>query len=326
MTTAGESGAQKDGFVQVRKLPTNELRRMRVQEVGLVPYGANARIFPIVKADGDTMSRLKMSGQAIKTALGALQELSEKVASTTAIAASAEVDDAAPPPVELGKLFGSLGEMCSGLAKQYAGPAAEEEEEKKKAALEAEKAGKPFPGAAPPFGKKKPEEDDGEEAKKAADCIVTTLSSIHKAGRKMAKARFDALKGAHEAIGKLLAEVGDEEPDSAESGPAMKRKLDAIVSKLDGVAAKVEALTAGSSVTKADAPLDVKAVQEMIAKSAASTQALIEATIAKGATPRTSVVTQPSNGAGGRTETKPPRMPDNLADLAGDDYAHLDKK
>ena len=319
MPTPEEIAAQKAGFVQVRKSPANELRKMRVQEVGLVPFGANARVFPIVKSDGANSMKIRMSGQALKTALGALQGLSEKVASTTAIAANAEVDDAAPPPAELGKLFGALGDMCGGLAKQYCGPGATMDEEEKKAA-------RPFPGAAPPFGpKKKPEEDDGEDMKKAAEFISAGLVAVQKAGKKMAKSRFDALKTAHETIGKLLAEVGD--APEGETPPAVQKVLDAIVAKLDATVAKLDAITSGGAVTKSDAPLDVKAVQAMIEKSAADTAAKINTALAAvgGNGGRTTLVAPAGNSGGGsRTETKPPRLPDNLADLGGAAYAYLD--
>lgn len=318
MPTAEEIEAQKAGRVQVRKAPANELRRMRVQEVGLVPFGANARIFPIVKADGDSSMKIKMSGQAQKTALGALQELSEKIASTTAIAGAADVDDAAGPPVELGKIFAALGESALGLAKQYGGmPPMDEEEKKKAAALEAEKAAKPFTGAAPPFGKKKPEEDDGEEAKKAADCIVTTLKTIQKAGKKMAKSRLDALKAAHTSIGKLLDEV-DDAPDSSQPGGALGKTLAGIVAKLDALGA--------AAVAKSDeAALTVKSVEEIVAKSGEELIAKLAA--GKGAPTR--VLDSNASGAG-RTEAGggPGRslIPYDLRELTKPEYAHLDPK
>lgn len=319
MPTAEEIEAQKAGRVQVRKAPANELRRMRVQEVGLVPFGANARVFPIVKADGDSSMKIKMSGQAQKTALGALQELSEKIASTAAIANAAEVDDAAPPPAELGKIFAALGESALGLAKQYCGPGAmaDDEEKKKAAALEAEKAARPFPGAAPPFGKKKPEEDDGEEAKKAADCIVTTLKTIQKAGKKMAKSRLDALKGAHEAIGKLLAEV-DDAPESEQPGGALGKAL-------AGIVAKIDALSAAAVAKSDETVLTVKSVEEIVAKSGEELIAKLAA--GKGAPTR--VLDSNASGAG-RTEagSGPGRslIPYDLRELTKPEYAHLDPK
>lgn len=189
---ADEDDVQKRAVaVQVRKAPQHELRHIRPTGVALVPAGANARVFVIVKEDDQAM-KFKLTPTAKASAVTALKQHLDTLNATFAAVTSADVDEAAEPSEELGVLLKASGDGMHGLAEQ--------------------------------FGKKKPKPEE-PKVEKAAD------TAVEKAGKVLSKTNENALRAALASIKAVLdpldAQSGDQPAAPGAAGPQAVAKADA---------------------------------------------------------------------------------------------------
>jgi hypothetical protein len=203
--------------VQVRKSPQHELRNIRPTGVALVPAGANARVFVVVKEDDQAM-KLKLTPTAKQSAVTALKQNLDTLNATFAALTGADVDEAAGPSEELGVLFKQAGDAMHGMAAQ--------------------------------FGKKKPDDED-ERAKKERAEKAARDAEVEKAGRVLSKTNEGALRAALASIKAVL----DPLDAAAAAGGAPAPEVAQSVAKDDGALAALVAKSVAEAVGAQLAPV-----------------------------------------------------------------------
>lgn len=221
-----------------KEKPVTRLHDMVVQEVSLVDRAANKRRFLLTKR-GEGMAteqgaELKPDGEGGLTEVGkgaapnadgdaapvskvaSAKPLLDKLTALADKAKALKPDDEAA----LWDLAEKLEEVSEGLEHLAHGTAKAKGEEPDEDDEKKRKAGKPFPGAAPPFGSpgNPPPTKKGEEP-----------DDVEKAGKKMSAKRLGKLKEIHMALGDLIKDVDIKETAAEPTAGPSIAKADAEV-------------------------------------------------------------------------------------------------
>lgn len=280
-----------DSLRTVRKGPLNELTDMQVQEIALCARAINGRRLLVRKSDD--MDKIKLQPQAKAALQMALADLHDKTGAALAIASGADEDEGADESgaETMSALAKAISDMASGVASQYGKkpePGADKKDDE-----EMEKAKKPFPGAAPPFGSDgKPAKDaEKKETKKGEEgttAVEGSTETVEKAGQVLSAKNKALVKACADALKALMSAAGMSEEEM------MEKSADA----------------GSSEVAKAQAAFDgvlTKALEEKLAPIAKSIEAIEKASvIEKAANPATPGAAKdadlPGSNAGGKTE------------------------
>lgn len=247
-----------DQLSRTQRRAKARLTDMIAFEVSLVDRAANLRRWVIVKRNADmstteVVSKVALPSAARQAMLDGISGVLEKLTAIASMIGDAEIDDAATVPAELAGTIDQCSEMLRGVAEQYMEkPSGEPEVEVE---VEAEKKAAPAEEPMDESGKacKEPTKK-GEEVVDESD-VEKQAEAIAKAGRKIARARFEKLLGMQKELESLIKELSDvveEEPEAKSASESVQKEageqavapsvsLEEVNSKLDTLTAIVKA-------------------------------------------------------------------------------------